>query len=142
MGITCEPPDLQLSYLARLCSSSFSWAFIPVVETLHVLEDDDFESLPLYWPDPGDIESSQWLEFLHPFTAVKGLYISRNFIPRIAPTLQELVGERMTEVLPVLHSLYLEKPLPSGPVQDAIGQFSNARRLAGNTMVVVYDCEF
>lgn len=27
------------------------------------------------------------------FTAVKGLYISLEFTPRIAPTLQELVGE-------------------------------------------------
>jgi hypothetical protein len=31
----------------------------------------------LHWQD--DIESSQWLELLHPFTAVKDLYISREF---------------------------------------------------------------
>ena len=34
--------------------------------------------------------------------AVKGLYISEEFRPRIAPTLKELVGERVTEVLPDL----------------------------------------
>lgn len=32
------------------------------------------------------------------FTAVNGLYVSLEFTPRIAPTLQELVGE--TKVLP------------------------------------------
>ena len=137
LGISWEQTDLLFSSLVRLCSSTFFRAFIPVVETLHILEGED---LPLCWP--GDIESSQWLELLHPFTAVKGLYIYWEFVPRIAATLQELVGERVTEVLPVLHTLFLEKPLPSGPVQDAIGQFFNARRLAGNTMVVFYDCEF
>ena len=137
LWISCEQPDLLFSSFVRLCSSTFCQAFIPFVETLHILEG---EYMPLFWP--GDVGSSQWLELLHPFTAVKGLYIFSELVPCIARILQELVGERITEVLPVLHTLFLEKPLPSGPVQDAIRQFSNARRLAGNTMVVFYDRKF
>jgi hypothetical protein len=57
------------------------------------------------------------------FTAVKGLYISPEFTPRIAPTLQELVGERVTEVLPSLQTLFLKGTLPLRHVPVAIGQF-------------------
>jgi hypothetical protein len=57
------------------------------------------------WED--DIEKSQWLELLHPFTAVKDLHISQVLTPQIAHALQELVGERVTEVLPALHGLFL-----------------------------------
>ena len=91
-------------------------------------------SSQLHWQD--DIENSQWLELLHPFTAVKDLYISQEFTPRIAPALQELVGERVTEVLPALQTLFLEEPLPSGPVQETIGQFVAARQLAGHPIAV------
>ena len=77
-----------------------------------------------------DIENSQWLEVLRPFTAVKDLYVSLNLTPRIAPALKELVGEMATEVLPTLRTLFFEMPLPSGPVQEATGQFVSARELA------------
>ena len=78
-----------------------------------------------------DIESSQWLELLHPFTAVKHLYISSKSMPSVAPALQELVAERVpvAEVLPALQTVFLEK-LPSRPVQKAIEKFITARQLA------------
>jgi hypothetical protein len=137
LGISCKQPDLLFPSLVGLFSSTFSRSFIPFVETLHILGG---EYPPLEWPD--DIGSNQWLELLHPFTAVKDLYIFGELVPYIARILQELVGERITEVLPVLHTLFLEKPFPLVPVQDAIRQFSNARCLAGNTVVVIYDCKF
>jgi hypothetical protein len=97
LGVSCRQSDWQLSSLAQLCSSSFPQALIPGVEHLYILED----RFPrLRWQD--DIESSQWLELLRPFITVKSLYLSREFMLRIAPTLQELVRERMTEVLPAL----------------------------------------
>ena len=65
--------------------------------------------------------------------AVKGLYISEEFRPRIAPTLKELVGERVTEVLPDLlapcwlfswrRHTYLDpfgKPLGSSLLRDGL----------------------
>jgi hypothetical protein len=128
-GISCRQSDWQLSSLAQICSSSFSQALIPAVEQLYVLETEDSHSR-LRWQD--DIESSQWLELLHPFTAVKALYMSQEFAPRVAIALQELVGERVTEVLPALQTLFLEEVHPSGPVQEATGKFVAARQLAGH----------
>jgi hypothetical protein len=83
----------------------------------------------LHWQ--GNIKSSQWLELFHPFTAVKELHLSWDSAPLIAPALQELVGDRVTEVLPALQKLSLTNPLPR-PVQETTGQFVAARQLAGH----------
>ena len=89
-------------------------------------------------PRQGNIESSQWLELIRPFTAVKGLYISRELVPRIAPALRELVGERVTEVLPALQTLFLEKIFLWTPsIQQTIDQFVAARKLAKHPVVVI-----
>ena len=131
VGISCRQSDWQLSSLAQLCSSSFPQALIPTVEQLYILEE---RFSRLRWLD--DIESSQWLELLHPFSAMKDLYISSEFTPHIAPALQELAGERVTEALPALQSLFLEEPLPSTSVQEAIGQFAVARQLSSQPTTV------
>ena len=130
MEISCGQSDWQLSSLAQICSLSFPQALIPTVERLYI----QIGFLQLYWKD--DIEISQWLELFHPLTGVKHLYLSQELVPRIAPVLQELVRERMTEVLPALQVLFLEEPLPSGPVQEAIGQFVAARQLASHPIAV------
>jgi hypothetical protein len=129
-GISCRQPDWQLSSVAQVFSSFFRQSLIPAVEHLHILE-NGFSRLD--WQD--DIENNQWLELFHSFPAVKSLYISSEFMPRIALALQELAAVRVTEVLPALQTLFLE-PLPSGPVQEIIGQFVAARRLAGHPITV------
>jgi hypothetical protein len=131
LSISCGKSDWQLSSLAQVCSSSFPQALITMVEHLYI------EGYPSLQED--DIENSQWLELLHPFTAVKDLYISRGLTPHIAHALQELVGERVTEVLPALHGLFLGKPDPlenSRLVQESIGQFVSARQLAGHPITI------
>jgi hypothetical protein len=134
LEISCSQSDWQLSSLAQVCSSSFPQALIPTVEQLYI-EHAPHMPMPLQkWQDY--IESSQWLELLHPFTAVKDLYISSEFTSHIVSALQELIGERTTEVLPVLHSLFLEETLPSGPTQEAVGQFVAARQLASRPITV------
>ena len=126
LEISCRQPDWQLSSLAQLCSSGF----IPTVEHLYI----DHE--PSYLLSQGDIESSQWLEVLHPLTAVKEFYISQEATPHIARTLEELVGGRVTEVLPALQTLFLEEELLSRPVYESIGKFVAARELAGHPIAV------
>ncbi|KAF8503244.1 hypothetical protein F5888DRAFT_1886945 [Russula emetica] len=123
LGINCRQPDWQLSCLTQVCSSSFPEAFIPTVEHLYI---NGWEPR---WQD--DIEDSQWLEALHPFTAVKCLYLSQAFASCIAPALQELAGE----VLPSLQNLFLEDLHTSGHADEAIGKFVAARRLAGHPIV-------
>ena len=39
---------------------------------------------------------------------MKNLYLSKEFAPGIAAALQELVGDRTTEVLPSLENLFVE----------------------------------
>ncbi|KAF8503249.1 hypothetical protein F5888DRAFT_1886948 [Russula emetica] len=109
-------------------SSSFPEAFIPTVEHLYICEGFGQPR----WQD--DIEDSQWLELLHPFTAVKYLYLTQKFESRIAPALQELAGE----VLPSLQNLFLDDPHPSWPVEGAIGKFAAARQLAGHPIAVSF----
>jgi hypothetical protein len=42
----------------------------------------------------------------------------------------------MTAVLPSLQSLFLEKPHPSGPVEDAIGKFITVRQISDRPIVI------
>ena len=122
LGISCEPSDRQLSAAAQLCNSS-----IPPLPTLEQLTiNGDRVRL---WQD--DIGAPQWLELLRPFTRVKDLVLSRRLVRPVAPALQELAGERATEVLPVLQNLLLEAPQPSRAVKKALEKFIAARQLSG-----------
>jgi hypothetical protein len=76
------------------------------------------------------------LDLLLPFTAVKNLYLSKEFAPGIAAALQELVGGRITEVLPSLQNIFVEGLEPSGPFQENIGQFVAARQLSGHPIAI------
>jgi hypothetical protein len=76
------------------------------------------------------------LELLHPFTAVKSLHLTKEFVPRIVPALQELIGSRTTEVLPTLQNILLEEFGPSEPVQEGIEVFVTARQLSGHSISV------
>jgi hypothetical protein len=130
LGISSSQSYRQLKSVARVCSSSFIQVLISTVEHLYIQSN-------CWRPDWQDgIESSQWLDFFAPFTAVTDLYISLDFTPRVAPTLKQLIGERVTEVLPALRALFLEGPLSSGPVQETIEQFVAARQLAGHLISV------
>jgi hypothetical protein len=123
--ISYRDRGLRPSYLTQLCTSS-----LPLFLTV--------EHLYLTYPHPGWIScgSTLWLEFLHPFTAVKNLYLSNGFAQCIAPALGELVGERVTEVLPALQNLLLAETQPSKHVQQAIEQFVCARQLSSRPIVV------
>ena len=83
-----------------------------------------------------DIENIQWLEFFHPFTAVKNLYLSEKSAPDISPALQELVGGRTMEVLPTLQNILLEGLKPSGPIPEGIQKFVAVRQLSGHPITV------
>jgi hypothetical protein len=108
------------SSFAQICRSSFPHTFIASLENLYIREGELVQ--------PEEAEDGQWLELLHPFTAVKNLYLSKAMTLRIAPVLQELVGERVVEILPALQGLFLEK-VTAGPVQEAAEQFTAARQL-------------
>ena len=129
INILCRQPDWQLSSIEQVCN--FSLHSLPNVEDLYI-ED-------LYWSsawDNGAIENNLWLELLRPFTAVKDLYISINFEPGIAAALQDLYGDRITEVLPSLQNIFVERLYTSRPFQEDIGQFIAARQLLGRPVAI------
>jgi hypothetical protein len=84
------------------------------------------------------IENILWLELLLPFTAVKNLYLSKEFAPYIAAALQEVIGARITEVLPSLQNIFVERlqVKPSRPFQKNIWQFAGSRRQSGHPIAI------
>ena len=133
LGILCQQSDWQLSSLAQVFTS-IPQALILMVERLCICQ--EYGLSQLWWQD--DIEYDQWLELFHPFTTVKNLYLHRDFLPRIVPTLQELVGERVTEVLPNLQCIFLEDLLESEFVPEAMRQFIAARQLSSRPIAISY----
>ncbi len=90
------------------------------MENLHI------DGNPISGLSHADIE---WLDLLRPFTAVKNLYLSEFSSPRIALVLQELTGERTTEVLPALQNVFLEGSSPIVNCPEGIARFISARQL-------------
>ena len=131
VGISCRELGWQLSSLVEVCPL----LFLPLSTSEHLYVYERQPSLP---DSQDDFENAQWLDILRPFIAVKNLYISEKFAPRIALVLQKLVGGGITEVLPKLQNIFLEELLPSGPVQEGVGQFVEARRVSGHTVTVLH----
>jgi len=106
---------------------------LPLLSTKENLFIHEPANSQLDWND--GIENIELLELLLPFTAVKNLYLSKQFAPRIAHALQELTGGR-TEVLPTLQNLYLERFQPSESVEEGIAQFISARQLTNHPVAI------
>jgi hypothetical protein len=127
--ILCTATEWQLSSLEQVCTSSFPPA--STLEDLYIEE----RYPPPRWQD--DVENTLWLDLLRSFVAVKNLYLSDKFVPRIGLALQELVGGRTTEVLPTLENIFLEGFQPaSGPLYEGIEKFVAARRLTNHPVAV------
>ena len=129
LEISCRTLDWQLSSLAQVCNPAFS-----NLSTLERLNIHDNQRSPPHCQD--DMENIQWLKLFHPFTTIKNLYLSKEVARHVAPALQELTGQRVTEVLPALQNIYLDGLQLSGPVQKAIGQFVAARQLSGYPVAI------
>jgi hypothetical protein len=129
VNILCRGLEWQLSSLKQVCTSCSP--FLSMLEDLYIYE-HPYDSPD--WRD--DIENGLWLQLLHPFTAVKNLYLSEQIALRIGPALQELAEGKTTEVFPALQNIFLEGFEPSGPVQEGIGKFVTARQVASRPITV------
>ena len=127
IAISCGEPDWQLSSTEQFCNSSLHP--ISTVEDLYI----EHRYSGLVWKN-GAIENTLWLELLLPFTAVKNLYLSEEFVSVIAAALKELVGGRITEVLPSLQNIFVEGSL--GPFHENIGRFVDVRRLSDQPITI------
>jgi hypothetical protein len=126
LGITisCRAPDWQLSSIEQVRHSSLHPLF--TVEVLHI---ENRQRQPVWKNDV--IENTLWVQLLLPFTAVKNLYLKEEFAPGIVAALQELVGGRITEVLPSLRNIFVKGLEPLGPFQENI-----ARQLSNHTITI------
>jgi hypothetical protein len=120
--ISCRKPDWQLSSVAQVCNTSLHHP-LSMAEDLYI----EHRYSQLVWKNDA-IENTLWLELLLPFTAVKNLYLSKVSAPGIVAALQELVGGRITEVLPSLEKIFVEELELSGPFRENIEQFIAARQ--------------
>jgi hypothetical protein len=128
--IPCRELDWQVSSMEQICASC-----LPPLPTLD-LHIDGNPHYRQHWQ--GNVENEQWLQLLQPFTSVKNLYLSEEIAGRIVPALQELVGDRATEVLPTLENIFLEEGQQSGPVQEGIQQVIAVRRAINHPIAVSY----
>ena len=129
INISCRGPDWQLSFIEQVCNTSL--LRLLMVEDLYI----EHRCSRLVWNSDA-IESTLWLQLLLPFTAVKNLYLSKEFTPGITDALQELVGGRITEVLPSLQNIFVERLKLSGSFHEKIGQFVSARQLSDRPITV------
>jgi hypothetical protein len=134
LKISCRGLDWQLSSLAQVLTS-----FIPsiyMVEQLYIhMMIHSSGYFPLRLQD--DIENMQWPEIFHPFTAVKNLFVCKEFVPCIASTPQDLVWERVAGVLPALERLFLEdaREVPwQRSLRDV--EVATSKRRASRTLLV------
>ena len=129
LGILCMPRNPQFPCMAQFCRSPLFP--LPTLESLYIGGGRYSERDRQY-----RIGNTRWLDFLEPFSTVKDLYLSKEFAPRIAPALQQLVGGRVTEVLPTLQNIFVEEFQPSGPVHEAIGQFVASRQRSNHPIAI------
>jgi hypothetical protein len=148
---TSEELETQLSWLAQVCTSLPT---VSMVENLYIYEPS---SSALSWDE--DMERTRWLGLLRPFIAVKNLYLSREFAPRIASALEDVDGSEdsfddsegsiddsedsiddsegsISELLPGLQNIFVQGLQPSGHIQEGIRQFIAARWLIGHRIAV------
>ena len=125
----CRELDWQVSSLEQVCASCLPP--LSTLEDLYITQDTDSEP---DWKD--NVENALWLELFHPFSNVKNLYLSEEFAPRIVPALQELVGARTSEVLPILENIFVEGLGLSGPIQEGIGKFVAARQVTDHPLAL------
>lgn len=126
LRISCTEADWQLSAVTQVCS--FSLLSIPTVETLTIRNCQRWEQV--------NIEHSQWIELFYVLTTGRTLCLSEEVGLRVASALQEITGETVTQVLPALQVLFVQRLLPRGPTREALDSFAAIRQRFGRPVAV------
>jgi hypothetical protein len=128
---TSRVADRQVSSMGRVCKQ-----LSPLLSQVERLGIRHYPWGQLKWQDNNDADPTQWLELLIPFVFVKSLYVSEPLGPRLACSLQELNGERVTEFLPALQNLFLEGLQPSGTELEGMKAFVATRQFSDQPVVL------
>ena len=131
LEIPCYALISRLLTLAQACSL----LLLPLSGLEHLsLYKSKSDLLSLRWQS--EVENAHLMEFIRPFIAVKDLVLEGPVVFSIASALQELVGGRVTEILPALQNIFLQSPPSSDPAPEGICKFIAARELCGCPVVV------
>jgi hypothetical protein len=133
LTIPCYALISRLLTLAQACRLLL--LPLPGLEHLSLYKSKS-DLLSLRWQTEVDSENTQLMEFIRPFIAVKDLVLEGPVVLSVASALQELVGERVTEILPALQNIFLQGPPSPGPAPEGIGKFIAAREVSGRPVVV------
>ncbi|KAH9992501.1 hypothetical protein BJV74DRAFT_398675 [Russula compacta] len=116
LSIICRAPDRQSSSMARVCSQ-----LSPLFSLMGLLIIHEYNDGQQRWGN--SIDPMQWLELFDAFPAVQDLSIFDELGPLVAQALQELTGERATQVLPALRCLFFHRPFLSRTTREDIEAF-------------------
>jgi hypothetical protein len=119
----------QLSSFVQVCGS-----LLPPLPSLEYLSICKSDSEPLSSLHHEVV--TLWMGLLRPFITVKYLVLDEPLILSVASTMQELVGEQGTEILPALQTIFLKGFQSSGPVPEGIMKFIVARGRSGRPVSV------
>ena len=124
---SCMRLDWQMSFVTQI-SSQLS----PFLSSVRILGIQGVHELPI---GEEDVDATQWLELLQPFTHVTRLNVfEKQLVPGVV---QALIAEDMApEVLPELSTLHLIGSRSNPSVVKAVEQFVAARRLSGRTVLL------
>ena len=140
IDIVCNVSDGPLESMTQLCDQLIP--LLSQVECLEIHED--------CWEDICDreefmeeeeweelVDDPDWLELLNLFVSVKSLYIADRLGLILSSVLEQVTGERVTEVLPALQNLFIEDPWPHEEfVEETMTPFVSARQLYDHPIVV------
>ena len=132
LDIQWNRPDRLLSSVSQICNDHLSC--FSHVDQLNLHTFHEYPGAQLRGKN--EVNSSQWLELLRPFSGVRSLYVSVELEPLVASALRELTGGRTMEVLPALENILLAEHEASGSAQDDMEPFLAARQLSGRPIVV------
>jgi hypothetical protein len=129
INILRQKEGWQLSSIEQVCNSS-----LHLVSTLEYLRIKHYSWR--VWKNDAIENALLWLELLPPFTAVKNLYLSEGLEQGIAAALQELVGGRLTEVLPSLQNIFVEGPRHRDSSRITLGSSCAVRQLSNHPIAI------
>ena len=127
LGILFGEGQHQLSAFVQVWRSS-----LPPLPALERVDISESQIKRGHWKGDAETLRTQWVELLLLFYSVREPGLSGKSVPHVATALVQSLsppGESVTEVLPVLQNLFVERLWSSQPVMQAIGQFNEARQL-------------
>src|SRR6266404_2359916 len=128
-----DPPSQPSPITIEIDYSGLFQQVLHTVQFLRQFSVSHVEYLQMHWNGFDDSQTEigigDWLEFLHPFTAVKAMRVSEKLVGYLALALENINAEM--EILPALELLCLEG------LSLSIDKFVSARQISGHPITVV-----